>query len=82
MNNCQYSFEGLMSAGPIRWEPVCIHPMTCFPIIPTTKPKTAPSGGIQCRRILDFGGNVLKDDIQNASCGEAHDASGQLRMVL
>ena len=45
----------MQSAGPICWEPVCIHPMTCFPIIPTIKPKTAPSGGIQCRRILDFG---------------------------
>ena len=35
--------------------PVCVHPITCFPTIPTIKPKTAPSGGTQCRRILDAG---------------------------
>ena len=31
---------------------------------------------------LGLRGNILKDEIQNASCGEAHDASGQLRLVL
>ena len=31
---------------------------------------------------LGLRGNVLKDEIQDASCGEAHDARGQLRLVL
>ncbi len=37
------------------WASELFQSINCFPIIPTAKPRTAPSAGIQCFLIFDCG---------------------------